>query len=329
MWSRLCPLFSLLVPKCTSVNSEKSWATLRRLHSLSSLPPKFLMGTQKPILLNAAAFVGDEKLQQGNQQGKPGFSGTHSGKHPDLHPVSLPLLLSHYCNLRLTPCHAHLFVPSVSSRESTLLLCCLPACWRGQAQPEVLRAVIYSVPKCVHWVRSQQELGSAQTPDAQILDGKLCPWGAEAGHLELLWAAAGQSRLKCSLHLSASFLLPVSQGTAEAVLPLQGEAGDVHECFRRPATQGLKCSSTTSSVLGTAQSLAAESYLLPGSPSLGEGSPASSLHDSQEDLQACWSCFPPRSQLPTHTACRGRCRGLDSSQCRAGTGDSRPFSPLA
>lgn len=73
----------------------------------------------------------------------------------------------------------------------------------------------------------------------------------------------------------------MSQWIAETVLPLEGEAGDVHvQCFRRPATQGLKCSSATSSVLGTAQSLAAESYLLPGSPPLGEGSPASSLHDS-------------------------------------------------
>lgn len=219
LWLSFCPLFSLLVPKCTSVNSEQSWATLRRPHSLSSLPPKFLMGTQKPSLLSTAGFVGDEQLQHRNQQRKPGFSGTHPGKHPDLHPACLPPLLSCYCNLRLTPCYAHLFVPSVPSRESALLLCCLPTCWRGHAQPEMLRTVTYSVSKCVHWVRSQQESGSAQTPAAQILDGKLCPWGAEARHLELLWAAAGQIRIKNCLLLSDSFLPPVSQWTAETVFP--------------------------------------------------------------------------------------------------------------
>lgn len=60
------------------------------------------------------------------------------------------LFLSHrsclaICNLRLIPCHAHLFVPSVPSRESAPLLCCLSACWRERAQPEMLRAVTYSV----------------------------------------------------------------------------------------------------------------------------------------------------------------------------------------
>lgn len=179
--------------------------------------------------------------------------------------------------------------------------------------------------KFVCWVRSQQELGTAQSPAAQLLDGKLCPWDAEAGHLELLWAAAVQIRLRSSLLLSESFLPPVSWWTAETVLPLQGEAGDVHECFRRPGTRGLKCSSATSSVLGTAQSLAAESCLLPGSPPLGEGSPASSLHDLQEDLPACWSCFPPRSQLPTHTAYRRRCRGLIQHSVKSRNGTVGPF----
>lgn len=195
LWSRLCPLFSLLVSKCTSVNSEQSWATLRRPHSLSSLPPKFLMGKQKPSLLNAAGFVGDEKLQHRNQQGKLGFSGTHPGKHPDLHPFCLPPLLA----LLQPKAHPLPCTSLCSFCAIQRVLCSSAACLPPGGDTHSLRAVTHSVSKCVHWVRSQPELGSAQTPAAQILDGKLCPWGAEARHLELLWAAAGQIRLKNSL----------------------------------------------------------------------------------------------------------------------------------
>lgn len=76
-----------------------------------------------------------------------------------------------------------------------------------------------SQSRCVHWVRSQKESGTTQTPSAQLLDGKLCPWGAEAGHLELLWAAAGQIRRRSSLLLSDSVLPPVSRWTAEMFSP--------------------------------------------------------------------------------------------------------------
>lgn len=224
----LYPLFSLFVPKCTLVNSEQSWATLRRPHSFSSLPPKFLMRTQKPNLLNAIGFVDDEQLQHRNQWRKPEISGTHLEKHPDLHPVSLPPLLSRYCTLRLIPGHAHLFVPSVPSRGSTLLLCCLSACWRGHAQPEMLRAVTWrvSVKVCALGEKPERVRDYSDTICPAIRWEALslgCRGRASGAALGCCWSDQAK-KLPAFVRLCPTSSVPVD---SRDVFPLHGEEGDV------------------------------------------------------------------------------------------------------
>lgn len=98
---------------------------------------------------------------------------------------------------------------------------CLPSCREDVCSLSRSEAVFYSPSVEVPWVRSQWGLGSTEAPAAHLAAGELCPAGT--GHLELLWAADGQIRLRNSLFLSDSLLPAASQWEVETVLPSQGD----------------------------------------------------------------------------------------------------------
>lgn len=129
LWSRLCPLFSLLVPEYPLVNSEQSWPYPQKpplpffspfsisIWELTSLNYQMLQG-----LLSVMSSCSIE-ISKGNLGClAPILGNTQTCS------LILSYCSSHCCYLNLLADHAHLLVPSTSVRDIPLLLCCLPAC---------------------------------------------------------------------------------------------------------------------------------------------------------------------------------------------------------